>query len=74
MYQAITEEVVKKCEELSAYITAHLHSDALTSTKPTPELLLKEIQDFDAIRKRHKELTQSCSCINHQDENCDITS
>ncbi|MFA5032295.1 MAG: hypothetical protein WC614_04670 [bacterium] len=50
--KSIIDEVVFKCELLSRYIEAHLHSDAFTSKKPTCEILIKEIDEFDALRKK----------------------
>ncbi len=50
--QSIANEVVEKCEHLSRYIEGHLHSDALGAKKPTPEMLMSEIEAFDFLRKR----------------------
>ena len=50
--QSIADEIVNKCEHLSGYITGHLHSDMIGAIKPTPDTLLKEIQDFDNLRKK----------------------
>ena len=49
--QSIADEVVTKCEHLSGYIQGHLHSDALGTELLKPETLLREIQDFDSLRK-----------------------
>lgn len=54
--QSIADEVVAKCEHLSQYIEGHLHSDALGAQKLKPETLLSEIQYFDSLRKKLKEL------------------
>lgn len=41
---------------MSKYIEGHLHSDAFVPIKPTPELLMQEIQEFVEIKKQHKQL------------------
>jgi len=46
-------------EALSRCIVAHLHSDAFDSGKPTPKLLLEEIEAFDEIRKRQRDLKKA---------------
>jgi predicted glycoside hydrolase/deacetylase ChbG (UPF0249 family) len=51
----VVEQVVDKLGALSRHIDAHLHSDAFTANKPTPEMLLEEIDAYDDLRKRHKE-------------------
>ncbi|HTU35441.1 MAG TPA: AAA family ATPase [Candidatus Acidoferrum sp.] len=48
------EEIVKRMSTLSRYIVAHLHSDTFALSKPTPEMLLQEIQAFEATRKKLK--------------------
>jgi hypothetical protein len=53
--QDIVDEVVGKMGVLSRYIEAHLHSDNYAGEKPTPELLLQEIEAFDALRKKQAE-------------------
>ena len=54
--KSIADEVVAKYELLSKYIEGHLHSDAFADQKPTPDMLLHEIEDFDALRKKLKKL------------------
>jgi hypothetical protein len=54
--QSIANEVVSKCEFLSTYIEGHLHSDTFAATKPTCEILLKEIEAFEALKKKLKAL------------------
>ena len=56
---AIVAEVIEGCERLSRFIEGHLHSDAMQAQKPTPQMLLSEIEAFDAMRKRHKESLRS---------------
>lgn len=51
----VVEQVVDKLGALSRHIDAHLHSDAFATDKPTPEMLLEEIDAFEDLRKRHKE-------------------
>ncbi|MGB8656427.1 MAG: AAA family ATPase [Candidatus Zixiibacteriota bacterium] len=53
---SVVNEVVNKCETLSRYIEGHLHSDALGAQKPTASLLLCEIEAFDALNKKLKDL------------------
>ena len=53
---ALVQDVISKCETLSRYIEGHLHSNAFMSKKPTPDLLCKEIQDFESIKNRLKQL------------------
>lgn len=50
------QKVIDKHESLSKYIEGHLHSDAFVPIKPTPELLMQEIQEFVEINKQHKRL------------------
>lgn len=54
--KSISDEVVTRCEQLSRYIEGHLHSDAFAATKPTCEMLIREIKSFEALKKRLKEL------------------
>lgn len=54
--QEVVEEVIKKTEELSRYIEGHLHSDAYVHNKPTPQMLMKEIEAFESLKRRQKEL------------------
>lgn len=53
---SLVDEVVLKCETLSRYIEGHLHSDELGSQKPTLHLLLDEIEAFELLQRKHKEL------------------
>jgi hypothetical protein len=53
--QTIVGTVGGKLATLSRYIDAHLHSDAFAAVKPTPEVLLAEIEEFEKIRREHKE-------------------
>ncbi len=57
---AITGQIVAKCEHLSRFIEAHLHTDTFVQ-KPSCTDLLKEIDDFEALKKRHKELARLAS-------------
>ncbi len=54
--QSIVNDVIAKCEALSKYIEGHLHSDALGAQKAAPSLLLSEIDAFDALCKRLRDL------------------
>jgi hypothetical protein len=55
----LADELIKRMEFVSRYIDAHLHSDNFSSTKPTPANLLQEIQAFESIRQRQKQLKKS---------------
>jgi predicted glycoside hydrolase/deacetylase ChbG (UPF0249 family) len=53
---ALVSEVIERMEALSRHIDAHSHSDAFASVKPTPTDLLAEIDKFEQIRKKQKQL------------------
>ena len=55
----IRDHVIHKVGLLSRYIGAHLHSDPFAAQKPTPETLYTEIQEFEALKKKHKEFLKS---------------
>ena len=57
--KSIADEVIAKCELLSRHIEGHLHSDAFTAQKPTPDMLWNEIEAFEVLRKRLKELKKA---------------
>jgi ABC-type oligopeptide transport system ATPase subunit len=50
----IVDKVVEKLGDLSRHIDAHLHSDTFAADKPTPELLYKEIEQFEDLKRRIK--------------------
>jgi len=52
----LANEINSRMETLSTYIEGHLHSDEVASVKPSPRTLLDEIEAFESIRKRQKEL------------------
>jgi ABC-type Na+ transport system ATPase subunit NatA len=52
----IVEEIVKKVAYLSRFIEGHSHSDLSSATKPTPKMLLNEIDDFNIIKHQIKEI------------------
>lgn len=56
----VTPDIIKKIIEknglISRYIEGHLHSDAYVATKPDPNVLFKEIQEFQNLKKEIKEL------------------
>jgi recombinational DNA repair ATPase RecF len=60
----ITRGIVARMEGLSGYIDAHLHSDRYAGVKPNRADLLKEIDAFESIKQRHKELKKEK--ISHQ--------
>jgi len=55
----IINQVIEKSGELSRYIEGHLHSDKYVEIKPTPEILKSEIELFDAMNKRQRELVNA---------------
>jgi len=55
----LNDEIILRMETLSRYIEGHLHSDAFASVKPTPDLLLEEINMFESVRKVQKELKKA---------------
>lgn len=56
MDREIIRQVIDKSGELSRYIEGHLHSDRYVHNKPTPKLLFEEIEAFEAMKKRHRDL------------------
>jgi hypothetical protein len=60
----IRDRVIEKVGLLSRYIEGHLHSDPHAAQKPTPDMLLKEIEEFDALKKQHKEYKKSVGIEN----------
>jgi ABC-type lipoprotein export system ATPase subunit len=48
------EEVISNYGRISQLIEGHLHSDANAAQKPTPELLLQEIEIFEELKRKHK--------------------
>lgn len=57
--KSIVNEVIAKCELLSKYIEGHLHSDAFAARKPEPADLLREIEEFEKLQKKLKELKKT---------------
>jgi len=53
--ETIVSEVNKKYEYLSRYFEGHLQSDGYVG-KPDLAMLLKEIESFDALRKKHRSI------------------
>jgi wobble nucleotide-excising tRNase len=52
----IAQEVNDKCEFLSRHIEGHSHSNSFVAQKPTPDMLLQEIDAFESLRKRLRDL------------------
>ncbi len=50
----VVAEVVDRMSALSRHIEGHLHDDGSAGEKPTPELLLQEIEAFETVRRKHK--------------------
>jgi ABC-type dipeptide/oligopeptide/nickel transport system ATPase subunit len=57
--ESLLNEVVDRMEKISRYINAHLHSDEFASVKPTPETLRVEIEAFEVIRNRQRQLKKA---------------
>ena len=55
----IRDTAVEKMGLMSRYIEGHLHSDAYVAQKPSPDMLLKEITDFEELKQRHREFKKS---------------
>jgi ABC-type lipoprotein export system ATPase subunit len=55
----IRDRAVTKMALMSRYIDGHLHSDHFAAQKPTPEMLLQEIVDFEELKQRHKDFKKS---------------
>ncbi len=53
---SIVEDVIESCERLSRSLEGHLHSDALGAVKPKPADLLHEIEHFESLQKKLKDL------------------
>jgi beta-phosphoglucomutase-like phosphatase (HAD superfamily) len=51
----IVDEVIERMAALSRFIEAHLHSDNYAAEKPSPDVLLQEIDAFEALQKKQKE-------------------
>lgn len=56
----IISSIINKTGELSRYIQGHLHSDEYVPEKPTPRLLLEEIECFESLKREHKEFCKTC--------------
>jgi ABC-type dipeptide/oligopeptide/nickel transport system ATPase subunit len=52
-------EIVERMAALSRHIEGHLHSDTMGAVKPTPDLLLQEIEAFEKIRARLKAIRKT---------------
>lgn len=50
----IVHDIIERTGAISTQIEAHLHSDEYRPTKPDPSDLLKEILEFERIKKRVK--------------------
>ncbi len=52
----IAKEVMENYERLSRYIEGHLHSDGFLGNKPNCKMLNEEIEKFDILKKKLKDL------------------
>jgi hypothetical protein len=55
----IRDIVSAKVGMLSRYIEGHSHSDPYVAQKPEPDLLLAEINEFETLKKKHKDFKKS---------------
>ena len=53
---ALVDTIVEKCELCSRLMEGHSHSDAYLAELPIPSHLLKEIDEYNEIKKRVKAL------------------
>ena len=51
----ITKQIIGKVGYLSRFISGHLHSDLFGAEKPTPKMLMDEINEYNKIKKQIKE-------------------
>ncbi len=51
----ITKQIIDKVAYLSRFISGHLHSDVFGAEKPTPKMLMDEINEYDKIKKLIRE-------------------
>lgn len=57
--QEILTQVMQKYDVLSGFIGGHLASDEATARSLTPEMLKREIDDYEALRAKIKELRKA---------------
>ena len=57
--EALCKEIMERNGQLSRYMEGHSHSDEFGAQKPTPAELKQEIELFEEIRKRHKDLKKT---------------
>jgi len=50
---AVAQAVVDKTNPVSRYIAGHSHSDEYAAVKPSPQLLLDEIEVFEKLKEQH---------------------
>jgi AAA domain len=55
----VVDLVVEKLGHLSRYIVAHLHSDAFVGEKPTPADLFAEIEIYESLKAKHKQMKKA---------------
>jgi recombinational DNA repair ATPase RecF len=55
----LTQQIIERMAALSRHIDAHLHSDRFAPVKPTHDDLLSEIDAFESIRKRLKDIKRA---------------
>ena len=51
----ITKKIIDKVGDLSRFIEGHLHSDQFVAQKPTPKMLMEEMNEYDNIKKQIKD-------------------
>ena len=53
---SVVEQIVASCERLSRHIEGHLRSDSMGAVRPSPGLLMQEIESFDRLRRQLRDL------------------
>jgi len=51
----ITKKIIDKVGDLSRFIEGHLHSDQFVAEKPTPKMLMDEMNEYENIKKQIRE-------------------
>ena len=57
----IAAEVIESCEKISRFIEGHSHSDVFSGAPPKPDMLIQEIEHFEDIQKRFRQLKKNPS-------------
>lgn len=52
----IIKETIKNFEKCCSYMEGHTHSDKSSANKPSAKTLLDEIEAYNALKKKYKEI------------------